>query len=141
MLLLVTSHPPFFCTTFGKYIPSASCLDSLWVLVANIGAWQALSRAILSELIPKGREAEFFSLYEITDKGSAWVGPLLTALIRDITGNFRHSFWALIIMILISMPILWRVNVEQGTRDAATVTLSPHEHTSDDDHEPLIESQ
>ena len=100
-------------------------MHHIWIhsgyLIINVGAWQALSRAILTELIPKGKEAEFFSLYEITDKGSAWIGPLLTAVIRDWTGDFRNSFWALILMLLVAIPILQKVNMEQGRRDVGTV--------------------
>ncbi len=74
----------------------------------------------MTELIPKGKEAEFFSLYEITDKGSAWVGPLLTAIVRDVTGEFRYSFWVLILMLLIAIPVLLSVDMVKGRLDVAT---------------------
>merc|ERR1712167_554370 len=41
------------------------------------GPFLAYTRAMFSLFIPEGREAPFFSLYQITDKGTAWLGPLL----------------------------------------------------------------
>ena len=34
-----------------------------------LGAYQSFSRVLYSELMPPGHESEFFSLYEVTDKG------------------------------------------------------------------------
>ena len=41
------------------------------------GSAVTFGRAIFSSLIPRGHEAEFFSLYQLTDKGTAWLGPLV----------------------------------------------------------------
>jgi UMF1 family MFS transporter len=42
-----------------------------------LGATQSTCRVYFSELIPHGHEAQFFGLYEITDSGSSWIGPLV----------------------------------------------------------------
>ena len=44
-----------------------------------LGGSQALSRSLYSLMVPKGQEAEYFSIYEISDKGTSWLG---TAAIR-----------------------------------------------------------
>ena len=49
--------------------------------VPRVGA-QAFGRAVFSELIPKGHESDMFALFEITDKGSSWMGPLIAASVR-----------------------------------------------------------
>src|SRR5690606_8712240 len=41
-----------------------------------LGGSQALSRSLFSHLVPRGKEAEYFGIYEITDKSTSWVGPL-----------------------------------------------------------------
>ena len=46
-------------------------------------------RALFSELIPEGHEADMFALFEITDKGSSWLGPLVTSIILQQTGKIR----------------------------------------------------
>jgi UMF1 family MFS transporter len=42
-----------------------------------LGGSQALSRSLFSLMIPKDQESEYFGLYEISDKGTSWLGPLL----------------------------------------------------------------
>ena len=46
------------------------------VVAIVMGGSQALSRSLFAQLIPKGREAEYFSIYEISDKGTSWLCPL-----------------------------------------------------------------
>ena len=41
-----------------------------------LGGSQALSRSLFSQLIPAGKEGEYFGFYEISDKGTSWLGPL-----------------------------------------------------------------
>jgi hypothetical protein len=45
-----------------------------------------LSHVIIDALqVPKGFECTFFGAYEVTDKGSSWVAPLIAALIMSST--------------------------------------------------------
>ena len=37
----------------------------------------ALSRSFFSLLIPRGREAEYFSLYQAAERGTSWLGTLI----------------------------------------------------------------
>ncbi len=53
------------------------------------GGTQALSRSLFSLMIPKGREAEYFGVYEISDKGTSWLCPLLFGLALQFTGSYR----------------------------------------------------
>ena len=39
-----------------------------------LGGTQALSRSLFSQLIPPGREAEYFSLYQAAERGTSWFG-------------------------------------------------------------------
>ena len=41
-----------------------------------LGGTQALSRSYFSLLIPRGREAEYFSLYHAMERGTSWFGTL-----------------------------------------------------------------
>jgi UMF1 family MFS transporter len=84
-----------------------------------LGAIQSYSRVLYSELIPPGYESEFFSMYQITDKGGSWIGPLFVALLADMPGgNIRYSFLFLLGMLLLAIPLVWRVDVGQGKSDA-----------------------
>ena len=46
-----------------------------------LGGSQALSRSLFSQLIPAGKEGEYFGFYEISDKGTSWLGPLLFGIV------------------------------------------------------------
>ncbi len=50
-----------------------------------IGSVQSFSRSLFSSMIPSGFECTFFGLYEVTDKGSSWVAPLIASAVMDAT--------------------------------------------------------
>lgn len=83
-----------------------------------LGAIQSFCTVLFSSMIPKGHENEFFSLNQITDKGSSWLGPLITGIISDVTHDLRNSFWFLFFSLLIPVFIILTVNVDKGRKDA-----------------------
>ena len=50
------------------------------IVAIVMGGSQALSRSLFAQLIPPGKEAEYFSIYEVSDKGTSWVSPLVFGL-------------------------------------------------------------
>jgi UMF1 family MFS transporter len=50
-----------------------------------IGAVQSFSRSFFASLVPPGFECTFFGLYEVTDKGSSWMAPLIASAVMDAT--------------------------------------------------------
>jgi UMF1 family MFS transporter len=88
------------------------------IIALIMGGSQALSRSLFSQLIPAGREAEYFSLYEISDKGTSWISPLVFGLALDLTGNYRLAILSLMVFFLSGLVVLLRVNVQQGMREA-----------------------
>ena len=54
-----------------------------------LGGSQALSRSLFSQLIPEGKEGEYFGFYEISDKGTSWLGPLVFGLVFQLTCSYR----------------------------------------------------
>ncbi|MBL8294727.1 MAG: MFS transporter, partial [Bryobacterales bacterium] len=85
---------------------------------AVMGGSQALSRSIYSFMIPKGREAEYFSVYEISDKGTSWLGPLFFGLAVQLTGSFRIAILSLVVFFAAGMFLLARVDVQRAAREA-----------------------
>lgn len=83
-----------------------------------LGGSQALSRSVFSLMIPRGQESEYFGLYEISDKGTSWLGPLLFGLALQFTGSYRVAILSLIIFFIIGMLMLFKVNVREGARQA-----------------------
>lgn len=76
-----------------------------------LGGSQALSRSLFSQLVPRGREAEYFSAYEISDRGVSWLGPLVFGVTYQLTGNYRDAIVSLVAFFLIGFVLLARVPV------------------------------
>jgi UMF1 family MFS transporter len=85
---------------------------------AVLGGSQALSRSLFSFMIPSGHEAEYYSIYEISDRGTSWLGPLFFGLALQWTGSYRISILSLIIFFIAGMAILWTVNVRRAAEEA-----------------------
>ncbi|OXC64053.1 hypothetical protein AYX13_06417 [Cryptococcus neoformans] len=82
------------------------------------GPFLSYSRAVYAELIPPGHESTFFSLFSFTDKSASFIGPAAVGLISDLTGNIRYGFLFLLVMLVVPIPVLGRVGVERGRREA-----------------------
>jgi UMF1 family MFS transporter len=88
---------------------------ALAVLIGIVlGGCQALSRSLYSQLIPRGRESEFFSLYQIMERGTSWTGTLVFGLVFQFAGSYRWSIIALIVYFGIGGFLLSRVRVREG---------------------------
>ena len=89
------------------------------VVAIVLGGTQALSRSLYSQMIPKGREAEYFSVYEISDKGTSWLCPLLFALALQFTGSYRLAILSLITFFIGGLLVLLTVNVPRAAVEAS----------------------
>jgi len=77
-----------------------------------------LSRSLYSLMIPKGREGEYFSLYEISDKGTSWLCPLMFGLALQYTKSYRLAILSLIFFFIAGLIILAKVNVKRAAIEA-----------------------
>ena len=104
-------------------------VTQFWVLGACIavvlGGSQAISRSLFSKMIPPGKEAEFFSIYEVSERGTSWIGPLAFGLVNQWTGSLRPALLSLVVFFVVGSLLLAflvdapRAIAESGQRDAA----------------------
>ncbi|HMS43808.1 MAG TPA: MFS transporter, partial [Pyrinomonadaceae bacterium] len=87
-----------------------------------LGSAQALSRSLYSQMIPKGRESSFFGLYEISEKGTSWMGQLLFAIIVGATGSFRQAILGLIVFFVVGSIILIFTDTTKAIHEAGNLT-------------------
>jgi len=96
-----------------------------WVMAAVIaivlGGSQALSRSLFSRMIPAGKEASFFGIYEVSDRGTSWMGPLLFSIVIARTGSYRLALLSLIFFFVVGLIILWFTDTDRGIREAQEV--------------------
>lgn len=84
----------------------------------GLGAIQAASRSLMSNLIPAGKEAEMFGFYAFCGKSSSILGPLIFGAISEATGgNQRLAILSLIAFFAIGLVLLQRV--EDPTQNKA----------------------
>ena len=88
------------------------------VIAIVLGGSQALSRSLFSRMIPAGREASFFGLYEISERGTSWIGPLIFARVVASTGSYRDAILSLIVLFLSGMVVLAATDVGAAERDS-----------------------
>ncbi|RCV53782.1 MFS transporter [Marinitenerispora sediminis] len=111
--LVVGAAPLLQTGAAGQFFALAFCIAIV------LGGTQALSRSLFSQLIPRGREAEYFGLYEISDKGSAFLGALTIGIALDATGgDYRLAILSLIAFFVVGFAVLCAVNIPAAIRDA-----------------------
>ena len=62
-------------------------------------------------MIPTQKEAEFYSFYEVSERGTSWTDPLIFGLANQIAHSLRWDILALIIYFVAGMLILPFVSV------------------------------
>jgi UMF1 family MFS transporter len=103
----------------GYFMSEAWHFWALAILVATSqGGAQALSRSLFSRMVPKEKSAEFFGFYSVSSRFAGILGPLLFAVVGQITGSSRLSIFALIFFFLAGGAILYFVDVEKGAAEA-----------------------
>jgi MFS transporter, UMF1 family len=82
-----------------------------------LGGSQAISRSFYSQIVPGGKQAEYYSFYEISERGTSWLGPLLFGLMNQIFGSLRPAILSLIFFFVFGLIILPFVNVKKAIAD------------------------
>jgi UMF1 family MFS transporter len=69
-------------------------------------------------MIPAGREAAFFGLYEVSERGTSWMGPLLFSVVIARTGSYRQALLSLVFFFVLGLILLATTNTDKGVREA-----------------------
>jgi MFS transporter, UMF1 family len=105
-----------------------------WSMAAMIaivlGGSQALSRSLFSRMIPEGREASFFGLYEISERGTSWLGPLVFGAVVGATNSYRQAILSLIVFFVVGLIILSLTDTDKAIHDAGNVLPEEVEHAA-----------
>ncbi|MFJ8754886.1 MFS transporter [Streptomyces sp. NPDC102441] len=106
----------------AAYVLPADAPVFFYLLAAAIGlvmgGSQALSRSLFSHLVPRGKEAEYFSAYEMSDRGLSWLGPLVFGLGYQLTGSYRDAILSLVLFFALGSVLLARVPVRAAVAAA-----------------------
>ncbi|UCE18422.1 MAG: MFS transporter [Gemmatimonadota bacterium] len=76
----------------------------------GLGVVQAASRALMSALIPEGKEAEMFGFYAFCGKSSSVIGPLVFGAVSySLGGNQRAAIFSVAAFFLLGFILVQRV--------------------------------
>lgn len=109
----------FYCFYFLTTEMEFSILAMVIALV--LGGSQALSRSLFSNLIPKGEEARYFSFYEVSDRGTSWLGPFLFGFGLQLTHSYRYAILSLLIFFIVGLILLLFLNQKKGMESAGNL--------------------
>jgi len=111
----------FAVVSVAFFLP-AGVFGALLALGAAIGlvmgGTQALSRSMYSQLVPKGRESEYFSFYQALERGTSWLGTLSFALVFQFSQSYRLAILTLVVFFLVGGLLLTRVDMRRGIIEA-----------------------
>ncbi|MFT3895059.1 MAG: MFS transporter [Anaerolineales bacterium] len=82
-----------------------------------MGGSQAISRSLFAQMIPAGKEAEFYSFYEVSERGTSWTGPLIFGLANQLFHSLRIGILVLIFYFIAGLIVLPFVNVQKAMQD------------------------
>ena len=89
-----------------------------WLFAAQygftLGAQFSYGQAFMGELVPKGREYMFFSLLGIVNKGSGWIGPIVSSAIVNDNGNQWTAFPFIAALIFLPSVAICFISVEKS---------------------------
>lgn len=94
--------------------------DKTWFYVLGIligifmGPTQAASRSLMARLAPAGERAEFFGLFAFSGRLTSFLGPLLFAVAKDLTGSLRLAMATILPFFVVGAIILMKVDVRRA---------------------------
>lgn len=94
-----------------------------FVIALVLGGSQALSRSLFAQMIPKEQEAEFYSFYEISERGTSWMGTFLFGLVNQLFGSLRLGIVSVIVFFVLGLILLPLVNVPRSMQQAKQVDI------------------
>lgn len=80
-----------------------------------VGPVIASSRTLMARIAPREMMTEFFGLFALVGKATAWIAPLLIGIVTEITRNQRFGLMITVPMILLGLGLLCFVKEERAT--------------------------
>ena len=94
-------------TWLGYTMTNVTEFYLLAILVGLVqGGVQAMSRSFFARMIPEGRAAEYFGIYNMLGKSAAIFGPLLMGGVALLTENHRYAILSVMLFFVIGAIIL-----------------------------------
>ena len=80
-----------------------------------MGPMQAASRTMIGRLAPPGMTGEFFGLFALSGRATAWMAPLAIGIITEATGSNRLGIACVLFFLTLGFVLLWTVREERAS--------------------------
>jgi UMF1 family MFS transporter len=108
--ILITLAVYLAVTVWAYFLDTTAEFYGMAVAVGLVqGGVQSLSRSFFGRLVPAGKSAEFFGLYNMVGKFGTVIGPLLVAGVAWLSGSSRVSILSLAVLFVAGGLLLLRV--------------------------------
>ena len=109
----------------GVLLYAALVLDSaaqaygLGIVIALVlGGSQSLARSLFSSMVPDDRQASFFAFFQLAERGTAFVGPLLFGIVYDVTGDYAFALLSLAVLLVAGGALLATTDTDRAVAAA-----------------------
>lgn len=80
-----------------------------------LGPVQSASRTMMARISPPEDMNTFFGLYALTGRATAFVAPLVVAVITSATGSRRIGIGAVVVLLILGLALLLKVKEERAS--------------------------
>jgi len=117
---IIISLVGLITTAFGVIIVEDVSWFWVWgsLLGIFVGPSQAASRSLMARLAPAGHSTEFFGLYALTGKATAFLGPLLVAIVTASMDSQRWGLAVVLAFFIVGLGLLMTVRAPHSSGDA-----------------------
>jgi UMF1 family MFS transporter len=74
-----------------------------------MGPMQAASRTMIGRLAPEGMTGEFFGLFALSGRATAWMAPLAIDIVTSTTRSNRWGIACVLVFLVLGFALLGRV--------------------------------
>ncbi len=122
--MIITLLVYTFICVLGYFMNTAWHFWALSILVALVqGGCQALSRSMYATIVPASKSSEFFSFFSVSSKFAGIFGPILFAIVSQLTGGSRFSILFLISFFAIGIVMLLKLDLDKARQFAEEYEL------------------
>ena len=79
-----------------------------------MGPMQAASRTMIGRLAPQGMVGEFFGLFALSGRATAWMAPFAIGVITTATQSNRLGVACVLFFLVVGFTLLWCVREERA---------------------------
>ena len=79
-----------------------------------MGPMQAASRTLIGRLVPPNMSGEFYGLFALSGRATAWMAPLAIDVVTTTTRSNRWGIACVLVFLALGFALLWRVREERA---------------------------